>query len=287
MLLKYVSEVQPHLIDQFVQHAPSQVVEAMRETVATMVGTLPTQFFEGTVTTTAENLCQLMYSTMMTGYMFRNAQVRLELSKLELPGPVSQPSPTKLPDSGGARQGLSLDAATYAPGTQKTNVHGDVLRWNLEDEAVEAMDARKYIESLEGEVIRLRQELVGVAATKESATGSGGNELLAYLRSLEPQNLQELTSMANDDVLEAMNSFIKRLIESNGEVEMRAAVSESTAPELSKLLYWLLVVGYSLRSIEVRIDMGLSLSGSMGMADLAGELPSASGADTDTTPGDV
>ena len=104
-------------------------------------------------------------------------------------------------------------------------------------------------------------------------------ELLAYLKGLEPQNLQELTSMANDDVLEAMNSFIKRLIESNGEVEMRAAVSESTAQELGKLLYWLMVVGYSLRSIEVRLDMGLSLSGS-GMADLAGELPSVgSGAD--------
>lgn len=29
----------------------------------------------------AENLAQLMYSVMMTGYMFRNAQYRLELQQ--------------------------------------------------------------------------------------------------------------------------------------------------------------------------------------------------------------
>jgi hypothetical protein len=32
---------------------------------------------------------------------------------------------------------------------------------------------------------------------------------------------------------------------------------EITAAELPKLLYWLMVVGYSIRSIEVRYDMEL------------------------------
>jgi len=39
----------------------------------------------------AENLAQLMYSVMMTGYMFRNAQSRLELQQsleqIALPDP--------------------------------------------------------------------------------------------------------------------------------------------------------------------------------------------------------
>jgi hypothetical protein len=51
----------------------------MRQTVTNMLGTLPAQFFEVTVTTMGENLAQLMYSVMMTGYMFRNAQYRMEL----------------------------------------------------------------------------------------------------------------------------------------------------------------------------------------------------------------
>lgn len=45
-----------------------------------------------------------------------------------------------------------------------------------------------------------------------SRNGNGINDLLDYLKSLEPENITELTSCAGDDVLEAMNSFIQRLL---------------------------------------------------------------------------
>lgn len=32
-------------------------------------------------------------------------------------------------------------------------------------------------------------------------------------------------------------------------------MTETSAAELAKLLYWLMVVGYSIRNIEVRYDM--------------------------------
>ncbi|XVE69627.1 hypothetical protein DITRI_Ditri10aG0005200 [Diplodiscus trichospermus] len=81
ILLEYVKNVQPEFMELFVKRAPQQVVEAMRQTVTNMMGTLPPQFFAVTVSTVAENLAQLMYSVMMTGYMFRNAQYRLELQQ--------------------------------------------------------------------------------------------------------------------------------------------------------------------------------------------------------------
>ena len=272
-LLQYVRDVQPTLIDQFVQHAPSHVVDAMRETISNMIGTLPAQFFEVTVTTVAENLAQLMFSVMMTGYMFRNAQVRLELRQSLLG------SGSVIENNNRISNSSDSVGSVYAPGTQKTNVDGEVLRWNLQDEAVESIDAKEYIASLENEVVKLRKEMMVHASSSNSgkvSDGSSGtgNELLNYIKSLEPQNLQELTSMANDDVLEAMNSFIKRLMASNhtssnadnvnnmngvNEFEMQSAISETTATELGKLLYWLMVVGYSLRSLEVRLDMGLTL----------------------------
>ncbi|GKV16199.1 hypothetical protein SLEP1_g26877 [Rubroshorea leprosula] len=68
-------------MELFVKGAPQQVVDAMRQTVTNMIGTLPPQFFAVTVITVAENLAQLMYSVMITGYMFRNAQYRLELQQ--------------------------------------------------------------------------------------------------------------------------------------------------------------------------------------------------------------
>lgn len=74
-----------------------QVVDAMRETIARMLGTLPPQFFQVTVSTSsAEDLAQLFYSVMMTGYMFRNAQCRLELRrKMDYQLPAGAPPATR------------------------------------------------------------------------------------------------------------------------------------------------------------------------------------------------
>ncbi|KAF2324768.1 hypothetical protein GH714_016715 [Hevea brasiliensis] len=209
------------------------VVDAMRQTVTNMIGTLPPQFFAVTVTTVAENLAQLMYSVMMTGYMFKNAQYRLELQQsLEQVALPDMQDKKDLPD--------------YAPGTQK-NVSGEVIRWNNVS-GPQKMDAKKYIELLEAEIEELNRQ-VG------RKTANGQNELLEYLKSLEPQNLKELTSSAGEDVVLAMNTFIKRLLAVADPEQMKTSVTETSALELAKLLYWLMVVGYSIRNIEVRFDM--------------------------------
>ncbi|KAE9609460.1 hypothetical protein Lal_00020242 [Lupinus albus] len=233
ILLEYVKNVQPEFMELFVKRAPQQVVGAMRETVTNMIGTLPPQFFSVTITTVAENLAQVMYSVMMTGYMFRNAQYRLELQES-----LQQ---VALPDVQDKK-----DIPDYAPGTQK-NVSGEVIRWNNVS-GPERVDAKKYIELLEAEVEELNRQ-VG----RQSSNAQ--NELLEYLKSLEPRNLKDLTSTAGEDVIFAMNTFIKRLLAVSDPDQMKTSVAETSAPELAKLLYWLMVVGYSIRNIEVRHDM--------------------------------
>lgn len=59
---------------------------------------------------------------------------------------------------------------------------GEVIRWNNVS-GPEKIDAKKYIELLEAEVEELNRQ-VG----RKSLNGQ--NELLAYLKSLEPQNLK-------------------------------------------------------------------------------------------------
>jgi hypothetical protein len=168
ILLEYVKNVQPEFMELFVKRAPQQVVDAMRQTVTNMIGTLPPQFFTVTVTTVAENIAQLMYSVMMTGYMFKNAQYRLELQQS-----LEQ---VALPDAQDKK-----DVPDFAPGTQK-NVSGEVIRWNNFSGA-ERIDAKKYIELLEAEVEELNRQ---VGRKSEN----GQNELLEFLKSLEPQNLK-------------------------------------------------------------------------------------------------
>lgn len=233
ILLEYVKNVQPEFMEMFVKRAPQQVVDAMRQTVTNMIGTLPPQFFAVTVTTVAENLAQLMYSVLMTGYMFRNAQYRLELQQS-----LEQ---VALPDTQEKK-----DVPDFAPGTQK-KVTGEVIRWNNVS-GPETIDAAKYIDLLETEIEELNRQ-VG----RNSANGQ--NELLEYLKSLEPQNLKDLTSSAGEDVVLAMNTFIKRLLAVSDPGQMKTSVTETSAPELGKLLYWLMVVGYGIRNIEVRFDM--------------------------------
>lgn len=248
MLLEYVRNVQPEFLELFVKRASPQVVEAMRQTVTNMIGSLPPQFFAITVTTVAENLAQLMYSVMMTGYMFRNVQFRLELqNSLEQ---------VALTDT----QSIRADS-DYAPGTQK-KVSGEVIRWR-DDSGPEKIDAVKYIELLETEIDELKHQL-----TQRKAL-HGYNEILDYLKSLEPQNLQELTSTAGEDALEAMNTFIQRLLGVSDPAQLKRTPTEATAPELARLLYWLMVVGYSVRNIEVRFDMERVL----GMPPKLPELP--------------
>ncbi|KHN20119.1 hypothetical protein glysoja_014697 [Glycine soja] len=234
ILLEYVKNVQPEFMELFVKRAPQQVVDAMRQTVTNMIGTLPPQFFAVTITTVAENLAQLMYSIMMTGYMFKNAQYRLELQE-------SLEQVVALPDVQDKK-----DVPDFASGTQK-NVSGEVIRWNNVS-GPEKIDAKKYIELLEAEIEELSCQ-VG------RQTSNAQNELLEYLKSLEPRNLKELTSTAGEDVVFAMNAFIKRLLAVSDPSQMKTSVTETSAAELAKLLYWLMVVGYSIRNIEVRYDM--------------------------------
>ncbi|KAL6912382.1 hypothetical protein ACP4OV_001187 [Aristida adscensionis] len=246
ILLEYVKNVQPEFMELFIKRAPGQVVEAMRQTVTNMIGTLPPQFFAVTVTTVAENLAQLMYSVLMTGYMFRNAQYRLELQQsLEQ---IALPEPTE-----------EKDSADYAPGTQK-KVTGEVIRWNKAT-GPEKIDAVKYIELLEAEIDELSRQV----ARKSS---QGSNELLEYLRTLEPQNLKELTSTAGEDVVFAMNAFIKRLLAVSDPAQMKTTVSDTSANQLANLLFWLMIVGYSIRNIEVRFDMERVLGAPSKMAEL-------------------
>jgi hypothetical protein len=327
LLLKYVKEVQPALIEQFMDLGPPAVVAAMRNTITNMLGTLPPQFFTVTISTVGENMSQLMLSVLMTGYMFRNAQYRLELGNVL--GTRTSPTASSAfgnssSGSSGPRmqrrqsapvQGTALDEDTYAPGAQKSRVQGDVLLWHKEH-GLETLDAVQYIELLEGEVKRLRQQLEqqqqseqpklpqstavtqqhplvpqvappalqsngrqlpvplspaqhALQANHPGRSGPAGgllvldepaNELLDYLRCLDATNMAELAGSAGPEVSAAMDSFVARLMGTNDRDSLSRAGSDCTAQELAKVMLWLMVVGYTLRGMEVRWDMERSVS---------------------------
>ena len=80
-LLEFVNTLSPstHRISE--PSVPKMSIVAIRQTVGNLIGTLPAEYFEITISSREENLMQLMYSVLMTGYMFCNAHHRLELAK--------------------------------------------------------------------------------------------------------------------------------------------------------------------------------------------------------------
>ncbi len=172
-LLKFVQEVKPQVMEQFTAQASPEVVEAMKQTISNMIGTLPAKYFDVTIKTVGENLAQLMLSVMMTGYMFRNAQYRMDVTKtMALPSPSDEEE--------------DEDNTEYAEGSQQLNVEGEVLRWHNEKGA-ESVDAMEYIEKLERELATLREQL----SLHEKASEEK-NFLLEYLQRLEPSNMKVL-----------------------------------------------------------------------------------------------
>ncbi|GAX74574.1 hypothetical protein CEUSTIGMA_g2023.t1 [Chlamydomonas eustigma] len=371
LMMKYVNEASPKDSERFVKTGPPEVVSAMRQTVRNLVGTLPSSYFDVKISSAADSLAQLFFTVAITGYLFRNAQTRLELqialgAGSQAPGGSSSSSSSNYDDhipsamsgmgyqngssnsstsnskgldgttddySGAAAEGEHHDSTglspgrilcrsidgtmsaasrdgesrdgEYAPGVQMRNVEGEILRWH-HTHGVERMEASKYIQQLEQQVKELRDELASAksllrltgpddhkagqllneppswvdAQTLQQAISAGSSalpsllslansssrltsaaaasatvacsashsgELLTFIRDLPGEHIQELTAEVSPEVIDAMDLFIARLMGTEDVHQLRTMTSQFDSNELSKVLFWLLVVGTSLR----------------------------------------
>jgi len=223
---KALSSVEaPELIREFAKTAPKEVQFAVKTTVASLLGNMPPAVGDSSITTTGKNLATLMFNMQMTGYMFRNAEIRRSLvgSMDKSLGPAE--GATALPPVSGT---VSIK---LGPGMEAE------------------VDAAAYMSELRTEVEGLRAEL---AKTRESE-GGGEQALIAYIQGLGRDDQQQLTNDVSSEVLEAMSQLVATiLIDLNIE---RDAEMEAPSDKLRELLIWQLVSGYNLRELEVRDNL--------------------------------
>ena len=110
------------------------------------------------------------------------------------------------------------------------------------------------------QIYALRAEIERLKLMAKSSDHSDRGELLSHINDMEPKNLRDLTNTAGPDVLDAMNVFIKRLLGTDDTSELSSTIAEVSNVELSRMVYWLLVVGYSLRTMEVQFEIERSLT---------------------------
>ncbi|MBE7384002.1 MAG: DUF760 domain-containing protein [Leptolyngbya sp. SIO1E4] len=80
-LLQYVKSMSPDTIAQLSRPVSPEVMQVMEHNIIGLLGGLPSQHFDITVTTNREHLGRLLASAMMSGYFLRGAEQRLSFEE--------------------------------------------------------------------------------------------------------------------------------------------------------------------------------------------------------------
>jgi len=267
--LQVVSSLSPsEIISRFTLTAHPRVQEAAKTTILGLIGTLPKMAFETKVVTTGAKLASLMFQLQMTGYMFKNAEYRMALTKefgstngaagFLLAG--SSDNQDESEDVKSIKGKIKVD---YNPVSGNKDDSGENNPFALE------VDASAFTSELRSEVSRLKEELSAIRSAKDEVIRK---DLLTYIRTLPPMELQKLTNTMSDDVLTAMKGLVGAVMagidadaseddsmDNDNEGLSPDTVMEQSGEAMAQLCMWQLVVGYNLRELEVREEMKESL----------------------------
>lgn len=79
---KIVEALSPNdMLLKFTQTAPRHVQEAAKTAIMNILGSLPNYALDAALITTNTKLANLLYQMQMTGYMFKNAEYRMSLTR--------------------------------------------------------------------------------------------------------------------------------------------------------------------------------------------------------------
>lgn len=251
---EYVDTVELNMAKGFIDKAPTCVVDAIRTTVRGITGMLPPQFFEVNVRCQSTSLEQLLLTHLLHGFMFKNAMIRLDLkASLALPSAAEGSASSLM--CAARQQANKLQSEQYAPGTQLTNVHGNVLKWH-NDLGTESVPAQQYIQQLEAEILNLKQQQQQADQKPPWVPAGQENMLLKEIQELGA-GAAALTQDADSDVQAAFRSFVDRQLGPN--YAENGSLPICSAEELAYLLFCTMAVGYNLCSMHVSHGIASSL----------------------------
>jgi hypothetical protein len=69
------------ILVKFSQTAPPNVQEAAKSTIMNILGSLPNYALDAVMVTTSNKLMALLYQMQITGYMFKNAEYRMSMTR--------------------------------------------------------------------------------------------------------------------------------------------------------------------------------------------------------------
>lgn len=79
--LQYVQSLDPETIAQLSKPSSPEILQVMERNIIGLLGGLPPESFDVTITTSREALGRLLASAMMSGYFLKSAEQRLAFEK--------------------------------------------------------------------------------------------------------------------------------------------------------------------------------------------------------------
>lgn len=81
LLWQYVQSLNPETITQLSKPSSTEVFQVMERNIIGLLGSLPSEHFNVSISTSRENLGRLLASAMISGYFLRNAEQRMGFEK--------------------------------------------------------------------------------------------------------------------------------------------------------------------------------------------------------------
>jgi Protein of unknown function (DUF760) len=78
LLWQYVKSLSPETVSQLSKPTSAEVFQVMERNIVGLIGNLPSEHFNITITTNRESLGRLLASAMISGYFLRNAEQRMD-----------------------------------------------------------------------------------------------------------------------------------------------------------------------------------------------------------------
>ncbi|CAM9858139.1 unnamed protein product [Phaeothamnion confervicola] len=252
------------LIGRFVKTSSPRMQEAVRTTVLGLLGSLPRHAIETTAVSTGSALANLMFQLQMTGYMFKNAEYRLSLQSSLRATNALPPGAAGSDLMESSQQGAIATAGGAAFSGEedvvvapKPKISGKIKLTYENDQEIEVhfvtVEADAYLAELTGQVERLSSQLGAVKEQRETAVQ---RDLLAYIKSMPPEQISTLSQGMSPEVLEAMKILVDTVMRSMGVNDIKGgSIVQQPGGGMAHLIMWQLVVGYNLREMEAREEV--------------------------------
>lgn len=286
VLAKMLKQIEPLDTSVIGKGASSTSKEAMKRTISSMLGVLPSDRFQVTVGLSRQPLARLLHSSIITGYTLWNAEYRLTLQR-----------------------NLDLSAEDLNDATSQTreqliceNKEIEVINNNRFDGINDPLDefhmvgkldqlsqeAFDYITQLKSRLYDMQKELHDHKQRQVCIeTGEdNSNSLLDYLRSLEPDMVTQLSHPSSAEVEVVSQQLVQNVLKiffpndislnikfgemdnitkdgNLGEMESSWSPFQAAVPAsrdyLARLLFWCMLLGHHMRGLEYRLQLSCSV----------------------------